>query len=150
MHTHWTNDHRKWYREVYLKSDHWHELRSRKLKQNPKCERCPARACDVHHVNYRNIFDVQLSDLLSLCRPCHEREHKVNGMPKRERLLDTRFPDRVAQIITHRKRIEAKKNRYLYKYFGFGKVWTKEEKKMYLDRIRKKKARRGPASNLQT
>ncbi len=91
MHTHWTNDHRKWYRTVYLKSEHWRDLRGRKLNRNPQCERCQAKACDVHHVRYRNIFDVQLHDLLSLCRACHTEEHRVNGMPKRRKVIDRSF-----------------------------------------------------------
>lgn len=82
----WTTDHREWYRDVYLKSEHWKRLRSAKLYIDPKCQHCKtAKATDVHHVNYREIFDVTLDDLLSLCRPCHSKEHEINGMPKRDR-----------------------------------------------------------------
>lgn len=93
----WTNDHQQWYRTVYLKSDHWKSLRSRKLLVSPRCERCPeTRGLDVHHVNYRNIFDVE-SDLLTLCRDCHDKEHDQNGMPVRSRsplrISQKQFPD---------------------------------------------------------
>lgn len=81
----WTNDHREWYRTVYLLSDHWKRLRGTKLASKPNCERCGASAIDVHHVRYRKIFDVKLRDLLSLCRKCHIEEHEKNGMPVRER-----------------------------------------------------------------
>lgn len=137
MQTNWTNDHRKWYREVYLKSEHWRELRGRKLRQNPKCERCLSSACDVHHVNYRNIFDVQLTDLLSLCRPCHEEEHRVNGAPKRTRPnLDVDFQskviidqaDKFRKAAAHKLRMNSEKSR----------IWSKQEKK---ERMRQKKAR---------
>lgn len=86
----WTNDHREWYRKVYLKSAHWRELKRLKLRENPKCQRCQhgVRAqLDVHHINYRNIFDVGLDDLETLCRPCHNSEHAVNGHPKRNKIL---------------------------------------------------------------
>lgn len=81
----WTNDHREWYRTVYLLSDHWKRLRGTKLASKPNCERCGASAIDVHHVRYRKIFDVKLRDLLSLRRKCHIEEHEKNGMPVRER-----------------------------------------------------------------
>jgi 5-methylcytosine-specific restriction endonuclease McrA len=38
---------------------------------------------DVHHVNYRNLFDVKLLDLLALCRSCHKEEHRTAGQPRR-------------------------------------------------------------------
>lgn len=107
--TEWTTDHREWYRTVYLESDHWAELRGRKLKANPTCERCPRRATDVHHVNYRNIFDVELTDLLSLCRPCHDAEHKENGMPRRPRVSFGRyFPPHVKQAMRAQKQAVAR------------------------------------------
>lgn len=85
--TEWTTDHREWYRNVYLKSDHWKELRARKIRENPTCQRCPSFAgVDVHHVNYKSLFDVEMSDLLSLCRQCHDKEHQKNGMPVRAKI----------------------------------------------------------------
>jgi len=67
---------RDYYRDEYLKSDHWKQLRSKKLDLTPHCERCPSCAqLDVHHRNYRNLYDVLLSDLETLCRGCHDEEH---------------------------------------------------------------------------
>ena len=84
--THWTNDHKSWYHTVYLKSDHWKELKSRKLQESPKCEKCGNSNClDAHHVNYKQLFDVLTSDLLTLCRKCHKETHRINGFPKRSR-----------------------------------------------------------------
>lgn len=64
---------KEWYWNVYLQSDHWKELRARKLKEAKyKCQCCgKARPLDVHHNNYRSIYDVKLSDLLAVCRRCH-------------------------------------------------------------------------------
>lgn len=83
MKENWTNDHREWYRTVYLHSEHWKSLRGRKLESQPGCEHCGSKARDVHHVNYRHVLNVKLGDLLSLCRPCHEEIHRVEGMPRR-------------------------------------------------------------------
>ncbi len=66
---------REWYRSVYLSSPHWLDLRIRaKAKYGNRC-RCGAGGCDVHHINYRNIFDVTVEDLMVLCRSCHKAEH---------------------------------------------------------------------------
>lgn len=83
----WTNDHRQWYREVYLRSQHWADLVTRKLRANPKCELCGKKGrLDIHHINYKNIFDVTIDDLASLCRGCHNREHEIRGLPKRVKI----------------------------------------------------------------
>ncbi len=66
-----------WYRNVYLKSEHWKNLRKAKKRVCPVCEICGAkRKLDVHHKNYRNIYDVLLEDLQVLCRRCHKKHHK--------------------------------------------------------------------------
>lgn len=102
----WTTDHREWYRTVYLKSDHWLTLRASKLKENPVCERCgSAKALDVHHVCYRQLFDVTIQDLLTLCRKCHDAEHEKNGMPVRQRVsFENYFPKYAADKISKQKR----------------------------------------------
>lgn len=69
---------REWYRQIYLSSDHWKALRAEALKNHGrKCGAChkPSLWLDVHHLNYREIFNVQVSDLQLLCRPCHDKEH---------------------------------------------------------------------------
>jgi hypothetical protein len=70
---------RDWYREVYLLSDHWKDLRLRALNRCGKKQACKNCRCrknlDVHHLNYRNIYDVTVDDLEVLCRRCHMIEH---------------------------------------------------------------------------
>lgn len=70
-------DHQRWYREVYLFSDHWKSLRLQAFKEGGRhCHRCPATThLDVHHLRYRRLYDVTVQDLQILCRKCHEREH---------------------------------------------------------------------------
>jgi hypothetical protein len=66
-----------WYSDVYLKSSHWKELRAAALKHHgPQCNRCPiTKNLQVHHKNYRNIYDVVVDDLEILCCLCHRDEH---------------------------------------------------------------------------
>ncbi len=68
---------REWYRTVYLKSDHWLALREEaKNVHGSSCEKCGSTfRIDVHHLNYREIYDVHVDDLQILCRACHEVEH---------------------------------------------------------------------------
>ncbi len=74
-----TNDKRQYYRTEYLLSDHWKALRSEKLRINPACQNCGfGRRLDVHHLRYRNLYDVLVTDLVTLCRRCHEKMHKNN------------------------------------------------------------------------
>lgn len=70
------NDKRAYYREEYLKSDHWKELKVRKLVVNPTCEICNSKKfLDVHHLDYKNLYDVLLTDLQTLCRRHHAEQH---------------------------------------------------------------------------
>lgn len=71
------NRNKNYYRNVYLQSEHWKNLRKEKLERNPICEQCGSSlSLDVHHVQYRNLYDVTLKDLQTLCRLCHNNEHK--------------------------------------------------------------------------
>lgn len=69
------------YRNGYLKSEHWTNLRlSRIAQQKGKCAICRRRLglrLDVHHVRYKNLYDVSLFDLKALCRGCHDATHLV-------------------------------------------------------------------------
>jgi hypothetical protein len=82
------NDRRRYYRSVYLKSEHWKRLRARKLRGSPVCEICGS--CDrvePHHLRYRNLYDVTLEDLRTLCRRHHVLEHKRLEDQKRSKGL---------------------------------------------------------------
>lgn len=68
------------YRDTYLKSDHWKDLRLRKMvSKRAICCLCGESKFfnDVHHIVYRNLYDVRLSDLRVLCRRCHSLVHDV-------------------------------------------------------------------------
>lgn len=77
---------RLFYRNIYLNSEHWKALRHEKLAKNPVCEKCQTPySLDVHHVKYRELYDVRISDLKTLCRLCHKKEHeKINKKKKKQ------------------------------------------------------------------
>ena len=63
----------------YLKSPEWRKIRKRILKRaNYKCELCKvAKAYQVHHKHYKNIFKEKDKDLLAVCGVCHQDKHKI-------------------------------------------------------------------------
>jgi len=90
------NDKRRYYREEYLKSGHWRELKSSKLKQVCFCEKCGvSKRLDVHHLNYRSLYDVRLTDLMVLCRKCHIQEHTKTAPKKKKSKIGYEYRRRV-------------------------------------------------------
>ena len=74
---------RQYYRNVYLQSEHWKNLRKEKLELNPRCEICKTTlSLDVHHKSYGNLYDVLVKDLQTLCRKCHDLEHVKKSKEK--------------------------------------------------------------------
>ena len=60
----------------YLAGPKWAALRRHILKRDRyKCRKCGAVAVQVHHLTYKRVFHEDPADLLSLCVPCHEKEH---------------------------------------------------------------------------
>lgn len=86
-------DNRKQRYQIYLRGEHWQNLRKEKLEKNPKCEKCGTyNSLDIHHLQYRDLYDVTLKDLQTLCRLCHDKEHdkankKKDKISKKERIL---------------------------------------------------------------
>lgn len=71
------NDKRKYYRQEYLKSEHWRLLKQQALLRYNSCGICGNHSVDVHHVSYRNLYDVTLEDLRTVCRRCHSEIHRL-------------------------------------------------------------------------
>lgn len=69
---------------AYLKTPHWHELKSRKLKiAGFKCQLCNAKqSLEVHHRSYANLGNEPLEDLIVLCRNCHEVFHRERRLAR--------------------------------------------------------------------
>lgn len=71
-----------YYRNVYLKSDAWKRKRNLIMDYyDYKCQNCESKATDVHHLSYDNIFIEKFSDLMPLCRSCHDKEHDTESTP---------------------------------------------------------------------
>ena len=69
------DDNRGTYKE-YLDSPAW-EMKRDKVKERDggQCV-CGAQATEVHHKTYNNIGKEPPSDLVALCKECHDRAHK--------------------------------------------------------------------------
>lgn len=64
--------------QEYLRSDHWKQLRAKKVGNKRRCGICgETHGIQVHHMFYRNIYDVQTSDLRRLCDRCHGTFHRL-------------------------------------------------------------------------
>ena len=63
----------------YLESPHWLTLRYRKKLRAKQCGICASKSqLHVHHLNYRRLVDVELSDLRVLCKRCHFLCHELH------------------------------------------------------------------------
>ena len=69
--------------QQYLKTSAWADLKHQtKERDNYTCQSCKIRfdspvmpMIEVHHKNYDNVYHELLSDLITLCRECHQLEH---------------------------------------------------------------------------
>jgi hypothetical protein len=49
------------------------------------CEACNRKAVDIHHINGRGADKNNITNLIALCRKCHERAHGTkNYVPKED------------------------------------------------------------------
>lgn len=67
----------------FLKSPFWIHLRTQKLMEHPRCERCGGMngPMNAHHVHYRHPWtETLLEDLMTLCRECHKYVHGVKEL----------------------------------------------------------------------
>ena len=61
----------------HLKSEKWKATREKVLKRaNYICEGClEERATQVHHIDYKNVGDELLFQLVAICEKCHDKCH---------------------------------------------------------------------------
>lgn len=84
-------------RDKIYQTTKWKDLRIAKLIQQPLCEICLEKemitpAIDVHHIDsftkYEGIMKLQkaydFSNLMSLCKQCHQLIHNKNNKKKLE------------------------------------------------------------------
>lgn len=62
----------------YLKSDHWEKFRKDYWKSHKKtCCCCKKAALDLHHLTYKHLGKEKKTDVVALCRNCHDKVHKI-------------------------------------------------------------------------
>lgn len=87
---------------AYLRTPAWKMKRDGKLfDAGYRCERCGYEGLDmpldVHHLTYDRVGNERDSDLIVLCRSCHEMEHKP-GQSEISRKTDEIFAQWVAEF----------------------------------------------------
>ena len=68
-------------KQAYLKSDKWKQLcKQVKERDGNKCVISgETNNLEIHHLNYINLGNEQLSDLVTLSRKCHQLQHDHYG-----------------------------------------------------------------------
>lgn len=68
--------------EDYLVSDEWRHKRDIARRRSlGRCEFCGAAMDHVHHIRYpKRLGDEPLSDLIAVCKSCHDKSHGVREM----------------------------------------------------------------------
>lgn len=63
----------------YLESIEWKIIRNDRMKiDNYLCHECLERSAEeVHHKTYDRLFKENLEDLISVCKPCHKKLHRL-------------------------------------------------------------------------
>lgn len=63
----------------YLLTEHWQEFRKHALKRAKyRCQLCnKSGKLDIHHRTYENLGCEHVSDVIALCRECHEKHHDI-------------------------------------------------------------------------
>ena len=78
-----TKEKRKKNYQKYLRSEDWQKKRAEKRSKRDRCGICASTEnIDIHHLNYRNLHDVEQSDLRKLCRRCHFLGHELERRGK--------------------------------------------------------------------
>lgn len=68
--------------EEYLRSGEWkHKREIARRRALGRCEFCGGAMAHVHHVRYpKRLGDEPLSDLIAVCKSCHDKSHGVREM----------------------------------------------------------------------
>ena len=71
--------------KAHLNSKKWARIRQKVIVRDyGMCAGCGQPGLDVHHIHYRTLGVETGDELILLCRPCHEKEHSVGPLSRRE------------------------------------------------------------------
>ena len=133
-----------WYRTVYLRSDHWLNLRADKLAVNPVCQHCEGKGpYDVHHLDYRNLTDCTAADLVTLCRKCHIAEHaRIDAWASIRLSTDRQFPLDSEKAREFQKQMKERHELWMDDYRARRKLANVKSQASAIKRARKKERNR--------
>jgi hypothetical protein len=64
----------------HLQSPYWKNIRKKVLERDKNlcqcCKEVPAQ--EVHHLTYVNLGNEKLEELISYCKPCHNKIHEIS------------------------------------------------------------------------
>lgn len=63
----------------YLESEHWKQFKQRYVQsdQPQRCRCCGLAKYELHHVTYKRLGQERLTDVIPLCRECHDKVHET-------------------------------------------------------------------------
>lgn len=69
--------------QLYLKSDHWQELRKAAFERwGPRCHACRSdEFVQIHHLYYGDVYKRTTDDVMPLCSRCHGVFHELAVKP---------------------------------------------------------------------
>lgn len=122
----------------YLQSETWKFIRSEVLKRDKHiyqfCKN--TEATDVHHKTYVRWQQEKLSDLISVCRPCHTAHHNANahrnvkGKDIGSRNLYARLTQNHKNILIKEFKLSGLNDLYSYLCINFNKKLAKRAGKL--------------------
>jgi hypothetical protein len=78
----------------YLKTKHWVKLRKNKYKHKKACSLCDSKVkLNVHHLRYKDLFNINTHDLKVVCQRCHIIIH--NGIKNKELVFNKDNPHHI-------------------------------------------------------
>ena len=107
----------------YLNSRHWKHIKTKFKAINKKCCLCgETKGLEIHHKTYEDIGNELESQLIVLCRSCHQISHDLGGGLKINEYLIKYHSEANKPIIKTSTPIKPKKKK------RSGDTWTKANK----------------------
>jgi len=69
----------------YLETPEWARIRLQIIYRDKRCVACGQKGFEVHHIHYHTLGRETGEELVFICQPCHQHEHKTYGHGTRKR-----------------------------------------------------------------